>query len=586
MVVQSWLYGEGLTVMDAATPIHVRHPLPGVTYPSNSDLRRYLENGALSRMSLAAAFTQSLTQHAERRAVEGHGVTLSYRELDDLSNRAALAFARLGLRHLDRVMFQAVNSPDLVIAFLGCLKAGLIPVCTLHSHRSVEIENLSRHASAKAHVISIEDTRFDLVGFAEEMRRRVPSLGPIIAIGKNASRMAMSLARLIEQCDPAEARDFVNASVADIDAFQVVLFQLSGGTTGVPKIIPRLQSDYLTNMEAVIKATGLGAEDCVVAPGPMLHNAGLVCFWGPALLVGARIAIPPALSGDGLSRLFSDHTPTWMYLPKPLLPRMEEVVIRNPDIRSTLRGLVISSGAELVEERLEVRAYQFFGMTEGVIMFTRPTDTQGTRHKTVGAPVSDYDEVRILVPGKEVPVEPGEVGELAFKGPYSFRGYYAAPEQNVAAFTSGGFFRSGDLMREVQVDGARAFVFEGRIKDLVNRGGEKIACEEVERYAREHPAILDAALVPMPDRVYGERACLFVIGEPGQARIGVEEIGRHLECLGLAKFKWPERVEYLDAFPATSAGKLDKGSLRQRAASLASATSELHSATQVKERAG
>lgn len=553
--------------MDQHIPsLGVQALLPGVTYPPAADLARHLASGALERRSLAAGLQASFEANRDRIALLGDGWSMCYGTLDELSDRAALAFARLGLRPLDRVVFQAGNSANLVVAVMGCLKAGLIPLCTLHAHREIEIAGLAGHVAARAHFVETVPGGFDYLAFAAKMREAVPSLAHTLVIEGPGTP---TLNDLIQAADPDEARQFARDSVAAIDPFQVAFFQISGGSTGLPKVIPRFQNDYLANMRAVIRATGIVPSDTVVTPGPMLHNAGFSCFWGPALLAGARVAVPANLREDGLARLFSECTPTWLYMPKPLLPRLAQVLAQDPAARAAMRGIVTSSGGAQVEQELGVPTLHFYGMTEGLISYTRPGDPPAIRHQTIGWPIADGDEVRVLRPGTEDPVAPGEPGELVYRGPYVFHGYYDAPAQNAAGFTGDGWVRSGDLVREVVRNGRRALVFEGRLKDLISRGGEKISCEEVERYARTHPAILDIAVVPTPDPVYGERGCAFVVTEPGHSCPDIASLGCHLGEQGLAKFKWPEKVFPVEAFPTTNAGKLDRQALRRQAAELA-----------------
>jgi 2,3-dihydroxybenzoate-AMP ligase len=546
--------------------VGVANPMPGVVYPPQSDLVRHLSSGALSRRSLVAALSEALQAHSDRIALLGDGWSVSYRELDAQSDRAALTFSRLGLAPLDRVIFQAGNSRNLVVAVLGCLKAGLIPLCTLHSHREVEIVGLGRHAAARAHFIDTTPVNFDHLDFARRMRAAIPSLRCSVAISGPGNDEIPMLEALLADSDPVAAGAFVARSVAAIDPFQVAVFQISGGSTGVPKIIPRFQNDYLANMDAVARATGISQSDCVVTPGPMLHNAGLACFWGPALLAGAQIAILEGVTEAALSRLFATCKPTWLYMPKPLLPRLARVLAGQPDARKAMRGIVTSSGGAEVERQLGIPAMHFYGMTEGIIIHTRPDDPPEIRHGGIGWPIATGDEFRILKPGTEEPVTSGEAGEIVYRGPYVLHGYYDAMEQNRTAFTSDGWIRSGDLVRETARAGRPTLVFEGRLKDLISRGGEKVSCEEVERYARLHQAILDVAVVPAPCPVFGERGCAFIVVAAGASCPDVAELGRHLGEQGLAKFKWPEHVIAVEAFPTTNAAKLDKQALRRLAA--------------------
>jgi non-ribosomal peptide synthetase component E (peptide arylation enzyme) len=155
------------------------------------------------------------------------------------------------------------------------------------------------------------------------------------------------------------------------------------------------------------------------------------------------------------------------------------------------------------------------------------------------------------------------MGEFCFRGPSSLRGYFGNAEASRAALTLDGFFRSGDMMTECQFDGRSYFRFEGRLRDNINRGGEKIACEEVEGFLSRHPAIADAKLVAMPDPIYGEKACAFLILRPGHSAPTIADLIAFVTAQGLAKYKCPERIEVLDTFPTTKVGKLNKPALRE-----------------------
>jgi 2,3-dihydroxybenzoate-AMP ligase len=229
-----------------------------------------------------------------------------------------------------------------------------------------------------------------------------------------------------------------------------------------------------------------------------------------------------------------------------------------------VRGMLSSNSSEFFEKVTGVPTFHNFGMTEGVIMSTHPDDPEIVRRKTVGRPISEYDEVRILKPGTEDELSDGDVGEAVFRGPYTTHAYYDAPERNAEAFTSDGFYRSGDLMSKRVIDGKAYFTYEGRIKDVVDRGGEKINAEEVEIAVNTHPAVSACAVIGVKDKDYGERLCACIVLQPGSEAPDIAKMGSHLQVYGLAKFKWPERIEVLPALPQTAVGKLDKGALRDR----------------------
>jgi 2,3-dihydroxybenzoate-AMP ligase len=225
--------------------------------------------------------------------------------------------------------------------------------------------------------------------------------------------------------------------------------------------------------------------------------------------------------------------------------------------------------------------YRQFGMGEGLFLTTRPGAPRAARLTTVGTPLSAHDEVRILVPGSETDVADGEIGELCARGPYTLRGYLDAPEHNAHAFTSDGFYRTGDLAAFVTIEGERYVAIEGRIKDLINRGGEKINAEEVELLLLRHPSVRAAAVVPMPDPRLGERTCAYVVVDGAQ--LTLSEVHEHFAALEVAKFKWPERLEHLPEIPRTPVGKADK---KRLAADIARKVATPQSGSSSKRRAG
>ncbi|HEX9787962.1 MAG TPA: AMP-binding protein, partial [Candidatus Binatia bacterium] len=206
-----------------------------------------------------------------------------------------------------------------------------------------------------------------------------------------------------------------------------------------------------------------------------------------------------------------------------------------------------------------VTVQENFGMAEGMLMFVRFDDPEEVRMETVGRPLSPDDEVR-LVDDNDHEVAPGEVGELLARGPYTLRGYFGAPEYNARAFTSDGFYRSGDLMR---LHPSGNYMVEGRKKDLINRGGEKISAEEIENLILTHPAVQNVACVPMPDPVLGERMCACVVLRRGHA-LSLKELVVFLMGEEIAKHKLPERLELVDEFPLSPLGKVSKKDLTER----------------------
>lgn len=299
---------------------------------------------------------------------------------------------------------------------------------------------------------------------------------------------------------------------------------------------------------------------------PILHNAGMMFSIVRTVLYRATTVLLPlwdvaryfeAIERERVQHAFTigPHAPAIAAYPH----------VAAHDL-SSLRSLLTLMGAEAIERATGVPSTNMFGITEGLVLTGTLKSPVAVRHGSVGMPCSAYDEVRLLHPGTDDEVQIGEVGELCFRGPSSLRGYYAAADINAVSFTPDGFFRTGDLMRAEVIEGQLAFRFEGRMRDNVNRGGEKFGTEDIEHLLARHPAIADGKVVAMPDPIYGEKACAFLIAREGHPLPTVAELGEFLISQGLAKFKLPERIEACDAFPTTRVGKLDRSQLRNRIA--------------------
>ncbi len=548
--------------MNSMRPIGVRQPIAGVVYPPADRLAHYIKQGALGVQSLTQAFTTAFAEHGSRVAISGPEGNMTYAQLNVTTSRVAAGLIGLGLKPLDRVIFQMSNCAEVLICFIACLKAGLIPVCTLAPHREREIGYLAKHAQAVAHIVRGDDPRFDEIAFAQKMQPQAPTLRHIIQTRGVPQAGTVQLSNLIANNDHLT----VTLPKIEMDPFQVAVFQLSGGTSGVPKIIPRFHNDYVCHMQAVSKACGFTADDRIFNPLPMMHNLNMGCFYGPALLCGATVCVTPDMQNTSLVRIFKEQKPTWVMLTDPIIAKLQVEIDAGEISFTDLRGIVGPNSAPKMRALTGAAAFHIFGMTEGVIAYTQPQHPQAALDQTVGQPVHSLDEIRIVKSGSDPHngqlAAEGEMGDAQFRGPYTIHGYYAAPERQAESFTSDGWYCSGDLMSWRDIDGQRYYSFQGRTKDVVDRGGEKISAEEVEWACNAHPAVAAAGVIPMRDAVLGEKVCVFVVLKNGFTSLSVEQLGNHLQEWGMAKFKWPERVECIAQMPLTQSGKMSKPDLR------------------------
>jgi non-ribosomal peptide synthetase component E (peptide arylation enzyme) len=301
---------------------------------------------------------------------------------------------------------------------------------------------------------------------------------------------------------------------------------------------------------------------------PLIHNAGIITALLPCLLTGRALVLQPAFREESFLEAIARHKVTDTGSIGPIAGRLLESPHLGRYDLASLRHLWSFNRADDLEARLGATAQCIFGITEGILMCSSPNASPERRHGTVGNAVGRCDEISLRAIDGTAPVPDGELGELCFKGTSVLASYYGGTPGDPAQFTADGFFRTGDVVRATWVDGERCFVFEGRLKDNISRGGEKYGAEEVETLLARHPAVLDARVVAMPDRIYGEKGCAYLIVREGRAAPSPAELGEFLTGLGLAKYKLPERIEVVGEFPLTRVGKVDKAELRARIAAI------------------
>jgi 2,3-dihydroxybenzoate-AMP ligase len=437
----------------------------------------------------------------------------------------------------------------------------------LPAHRRHELFHLASLSEARALVVPTTLRDFDHEALAHELSKEIPDLDFVIALDRQGhlDTRSVDLAALIEPpANPVESRRLADEMAPHPDA--PACFLISGGTTGLPKLITRTHNDYVCNIRATAATARLGPEDVYLGTLPASHNFPLACpgVLG-TLLVGGRVVMLPSPEPVSVfSTVEAEGVTVAAAVPavaQRWIDHQEEV---GGNQMATLRVLQVG-GSRLPDERaaqvqpvLGAVLQQVFGMAEGLINTTRLDDPDEVITTTQGRPVHEADEVRILDPfGRDVP--DGEPGAIYTRGPYTPRGYYNAPEHNERAFLPGGWYGSGDIVVR-HPDGN--LVVLGRDKDMINRGGEKISAEEIEDLMYRMGGLDLVAAVAMPDPVLGERLCVCVVPKPGHAPPTLQEARDFFERTGVAAYKFPERLEALSELPMTKVGKIDKRSLR------------------------
>ncbi|QHE84401.1 (2,3-dihydroxybenzoyl)adenylate synthase [Hydrogenophaga sp. BPS33] len=521
---------------------------------------RYRAKGYWQDRSLAQEFDAVFKRHANRVALIDGDVSFTYAELDRATTNLALNLLELGLKPLDRVVPTLPNVHEFVVLYFALQKIGCIPIAALVTHRYAEISQFVQLSGATTCVYPDAAGDFAFAPVIARVQAENPSLKFRLVLGE-AGAGEVSLRELIRK--PATLPASRLAEI-HIDPTDPCIFQLSGGTTGIPKLIPRTNNDYAYNSKVAAEVCEIDAESVLLLVLPIAHNLPLACPGIQGFMFqGAKVVLHANTRPVDMFTLIEKHKVTHLKVVPALLIRLINDGAAEHFNLSSLK-LIQSGGQRMQPEvRAKTRALipgvfvqENFGMSEGTLMFVRASDPEEVKLETCGRPVCEDDEVLLLDDeGREVP--DGEVGEFTVRGPYTLRGYFGVPEYNARQFTPDGFYRSGDLMRKHP---SGNYIVEGRKKDLINRGGEKISAEEVENLILMHPAVQNVACVPMPDEALGERMCAFVILRPGHA-LHLKELVGFLLTKEIAKFKLPERLEALPDFPVSTFGKVSKKAL-------------------------
>jgi 2,3-dihydroxybenzoate-AMP ligase len=539
--------------------------LDGVTPFPPEFAARYREQGYWEDRSLFDGFRDVFRRYADRVAlIDGDG-PVTYAELEARSEHMARALLDLGFKPLDRVIVQLPNTAIFAYLYFGLQRIGAIPVLALPVHRRREITQFTEISQARALAIPAMARSFDFTAMAREVMDTHASLDICLVQGADDPPEGFVRVEDLLTTEPSTPREALE-DIA-INPEDPAIFLLSGGTTGIPKLIPRTHNDYLYNSKLAARVTDLKEGDVLLNVLPIEHNLPLGCpgMQGFLLSGGTVVLCTSTRPADVFARI-EKHKVTHIHLVPALLIRwIDDPAAKDYDL-SSLR--VIQSGGQRLQPEVRARAeralsgafiMENFGMAEGLIMFVQSDDPDVARRETCGRPSSPGDEV-YLIDEEGNPVPDGQPGELIVRGPYTLRGYFRAPDHNARAFTPEGFYKSGDLLRKTRTG---HYIVEGRVKDLINRGGEKISAEEIENLILAHPSVQNVACVPYPDPVLGERMCACVVLRDGAA-LTFEELTEFLEDFDIAKFKLPERLEIMDALPLSGFGKVSKKDLTAR----------------------
>ncbi len=539
------------TVLDAATDSDD----PGMlaTGVSREDAERYRELGAWTGDTHWALFRRAVDSWPTGTAATDRHRTVTWSDLDAGVSRAAAVLADAGVGRGDGVIIQLPNSVAYLETVFAVWRLGAIPVFSLPAHGSAEIRHFASHAPARFYVSTATPNRH-----LARVHRDIADIADL------AGTVTMIL---VDEASPWTGADALPVpDTASVPSEELAFLQLSGGTTGVPKQIPKTHDDYLYSVRASVDVCDLRHGDVLLVALPASHNFTMS---SPGILGAVQVGASIVFAADPMPTevlpLIAEHGVTHLALVPPALISLLNFPGRDAYDVSSVRTVWVGgaklseAAARRVRPELGWTLQQVFGMAEGLVNYTPLDASIEEIVSTQGRPMSPWDEIRV-VDDEDVDVPEGEPGNLLTRGPYTIRRYHRAPEVNARSFTEDGFYRTGDIV--VFREGTLTVV--GRAKDQINRGGEKIAPEAVENILLTHDAVHDVSVVGVPDEVLGEKIRAFVIprqdaaSDPAAHGLTPTKLRKFAREAGLSSFAVPDLIDIVAEFPLTGVGKVSK----------------------------
>ena len=557
------------------------------------DVERYRELGIYTGDTHWALFERVRDLYGDAPVAVDRYRSLTWNDVRHSAHKVGNLLRGLGIAEGDAVIVQLPNAAVHMEAIFGIWSIGAVPVFALPAHGADDVAHFARTAPAGVRIGAVpRDKHAKRVekGLHEEIpelttiqidpRADDPWGNPVIN-GAEASSTEVSSENSTPWPSP------------ETDPQALAFLQLSGGTTGTPKLIPRSHDDYLYSVRRSDEVCDMQRGDVFLVVMPASHNFTMS---SPGILgalhIGATVVYVPDPSPTTIRRYIHAHRGTHMALVPPLLISLlnsrDEAQTPDPTMETMktvwVGGAKLSaSAAERVAPELGINLQQVFGMAEGLVNYTKLGGNIDEIVNTQGVPMSPADEVRV-VNDEGAPVDRGTPGHLHTRGPYTIRRYHRNPAANASSFTDDGFYITGDIVT-VSADGA--ITVTGRAKDQINRGGEKIAPESVENCLLKHPAIHDVSVVGISDDVMGQKIRALIIlrdsyttsgADAGEVQGGQDfqstevphltavsrqlptatQIKQFVRDSGLSRFSVPDIVEFVDEFPLTGVGKVSK----------------------------
>lgn len=535
--------------------------LEGFVPHRKEDADKYIERRWWAGLTLGDILDKAADIFPEHEALVDSSGRLTYAQARDKANRLAIGMMRLGIEPRERVLLQLPNWNEFASAFFALQKIGAITVPLIDRYRQYEINHLLKLTGATVWIVPERYRNVDYLPIIEHVLRDNSQLRNVILVRSEKRQKFPDLQTLMADGD-CTGDQLGRLGERRPDPRQIAHMGPTGGTTGLPKVVPRTHNDLLCNVEYASLAWELGHHDICLLAGPIGHDLTLTKGLCGTIFTYGKCVFLDTTELEAICRTIEREKVTAVVWVPTLASRLARFERLDEYDLTSLKKMHCGGGAstpELIQEVMEKVGCHYFnayGGTEGQSTMTRITDDLQTTYHTVGRPTCPYDSYKVVdADGKSLPADTS--GQLLVKGPGFFSGYYKAPEENARLFDSDGFFRTGDIAK---IDQRGNIVLTGRMKEMINRGGESISATDIERLIIHHRDVEMVAVVPMPDPEMGERVCAYVKLK-ARGALTFEDILAFLQSQGASVLQLPERVEFIEAMPLTQTGKIDKQTL-------------------------
>jgi len=538
--------------------------LEGFTPYKKKDAETYTKFRWWAGLTFGDILDRAADIHPDKEAFVDGKTRLTYGQAREKANKLALSLMDLGIEPLDRVLVQLPNWNEFAYAYFALQKIGAVTVLLIDRYREFEIDRLVSLTGATFWIVPSRYRKTDYGPIIHDVLKEHPEIKQVITVrGEGRQKPFHSLEALLEKAELTD-EGLSRLAARRPNPMQVAHMGPTGGTTGAPKIVPRTHNSLINGIEYCSRSWEQSIEDINLLAGPIGHDLTFTKgFMGSVITQGKVVFLDSTDNQDICQTIEGEKVTSIIWVPTLAQRLLQYEALHKYDL-SSLKKMHSAGGASHpglvrdVTEKLGMKFYNGYGGTEGMTTITRTTDDLEVICTTVGRPTCPYDTYKVIDKDGR-PLPPGREGELVLKGPGVFTGYYNNPEENKAVFTKEGFFKTGDVAR---ISEKGYITLTGRIKEMINRGGESISATEIERLITRHPEVAAVAVVPMPDPLMGERVCAY-IQPKGGARLSFEGIIAFLKEQKASVLQLPERIEFVDAMPYTSAQKTDKRRLQE-----------------------